>query len=106
MKFWSVVQQEMPFKHISYLELWQPLCSVGWNHLCNIGRGHLEEQSCEIILYLDKWFRRKCHLKVFLIWSSGSPFVQRSVTICGLRVSRETILCNYFEFGSVVQMLF
>ena len=23
----------------------------------------------------------KCRLKVFLIWSSGSPFVQRSVTI-------------------------
>ena len=42
----------------------------------------LWEQFCEIILNLDQWFRRKCRLKVFLIWSSDSPFVQRSVTIC------------------------
>ena len=68
---------------ISYLELWQPLCSVDWNHLCNFGRRH-EEQPCEIILKLDLWFRRKYCLKVFLIWSSGSPSVQRSVTICAI----------------------
>ena len=34
-----------------------------------------------MILNLDQWFRRKCRLKVFLIWISGSPFVQGSVTI-------------------------
>ena len=81
-----MVQKEMSFKDISYLELWQLLCSVDWNHLCNIGRRHHEEQSCEIILNLDHWFRRKCRFKVFLIWSSGSPFVQRSVTICSILV--------------------
>ena len=32
MKFGPVVQEEMLFKGISYLELWQPLCSVDWNH--------------------------------------------------------------------------
>ena len=48
------------FKDISYLELWQPLCSVDWNLLCNFGRMHHEKQSCEIILNLDQWFRRKC----------------------------------------------
>ena len=53
MKFGPVVQ-EMSFKDISYLELWQPLCSVDWNHVCNIGRRHHEEQSCEIILNLDE----------------------------------------------------
>ena len=37
MKFGPVVQEQMSFKEISYLELWQPLCSVDWNHLCNIG---------------------------------------------------------------------
>ena len=58
MKFGQVVQ-EMLFKYISYLELWQQLCSVDWNHLCNIGRRHHEEQFCEIILNLDQWFRRK-----------------------------------------------
>ena len=82
-KFGQVVQ-EMSFKEIYYLELWQPLCSVDSNHSSNIGRRHHEEHSCEIILNLDQWFRRKCHLKVFLIWSSGSPFVQRSVTICAI----------------------
>ena len=86
MKFGPVVQEEMSFKDISYLELWQSLCSVDWNHLCNIERRHHEEQPCEIILNLDQWFRRKCSLKVFLIWSSGSPFVQRSVTICAILV--------------------
>ena len=29
------VVQEMSFTDISYLELWQPLCSVEQNHLCN-----------------------------------------------------------------------
>ena len=65
----------MPLKDISYLELWLPFCSVEWNHLCNFGRGYQEEQFCEIILNLDKWFRRRCLLKIFLIWSSGGPSV-------------------------------
>ena len=65
----------------SYLELWQSLCSVDWNHLCNLGRRHHEEQCFEIILNLDQWFSRKCSLKVFLIRSSGSPFFQWSITI-------------------------
>ena len=34
MKFGPVVH-EMSFKDISYLQLWQPFCSVGWNHFCN-----------------------------------------------------------------------
>ena len=95
----------MLFKDISYLELWQPLSSMGWNHLCNFGRRHIEEQSCEIILNLDQSFRRKCRLKVFLIWCPGSPFVQWSVSICAILLEgiMETILLNYFEFGSVVQ---
>ena len=85
MKFGPVVQEEMSFKDISYLELWQPLCSVDRNHLCNIGRSHHEEQSCEINFNVQL-LRRKCRLKVFLIWSSGSPFVEHSVTICAILV--------------------
>ena len=65
MKFGSVVH-EMLFKDISYLELWQPFCSVDWNHLCIFCRRHHEEQSFEIILNLDQWFRWKCCFKVFL----------------------------------------
>ena len=33
------------------------------NHLCNFGRGQYGEHSCEIILYLDKWFTKRCHLR-------------------------------------------
>ena len=37
------VDQEMPLKDISYLELWWPLCAVKQNHLCNFGRMQHEE---------------------------------------------------------------
>ena len=96
MKFGPVVKKEMSFKDISYLELWQFLCSVDWNHLCNIERKHHEEQPCEIILNFDQWFRRKCCLKVFLSWSSGSPFVQQSITICAIfgRGHAEELFCE------------
>ena len=77
-----MIQEEMLFKNISYLELWQPVWSVEQNHLCNFGRRHHEEQFCEIILNLGQWFRRRCCLKIFFIWSSGSLFVQRSRSIC------------------------
>ena len=53
----------MSFKDISYLELWWPLSLVKQNHLCNFGRGYYEEQICEIILNLDKWFRRGMSFK-------------------------------------------
>ena len=62
-EFGPVVQEEMPFKGISYLKLWQPFCSVERNHLYNFGKGYQEEQFCEIILNLGQWFRRRCRLK-------------------------------------------
>ena len=64
-----------------------------------------EEQFCEIILNLDQWFWRNCRSKAFLIWISGSPFVQHSVTICAnlLEGIKRNNSVNYFEFGSVVQ---
>ena len=71
----------MSFKNVSYLELWQPLCSVGWNQLCNIGKRHNQEQSCEIILDLDQRFR-----------SSDIPSVQWSRTIYA--ILKEGIMGN------------
>ena len=59
-EFGPVAQEEMPFKGISYHELWQPFCSTKCNDLCNFGRGYQEEQFCEIILSLSQWFRRCC----------------------------------------------
>ena len=50
-EFGPVVQEEMRFKGISYL---QPFFSVEQNHLCNFGRGYYMEQFCEIILNLGQ----------------------------------------------------
>ena len=82
MKFGPVVQEEMSFKGISNLELLRPFCSMEPNLLCKFARGYQEEQLCEIILNLDQWFRRRCLLKTFVIWSSCGPFGQWSGTIC------------------------
>ena len=35
-EFGPVGQEKMPFKDISYIELWWHLCSAEWNHLCNL----------------------------------------------------------------------
>ena len=76
-----MVQEEMPFKGISNLEL--PFCLMGRNHLSNFGRGYQEEQFCEIILNLGWLFRKGCLLKDFLsgaistlLFSGAKPFVQ------------------------------
>ena len=49
--------------------------------LCNTDRGYYEEYFCEIILNLDQWFRKnrkRCRLKIYLIYSSGGHFVLQS----------------------------
>ena len=58
--------EEMSYKDISNLELWQPFRSAEQANLRNFGRGCYEEQFCKIILNLGKWFRRICRLKDFL----------------------------------------
>ena len=78
----------------------KPLCSADRNHLCNFDRRHDEEQFCEIISNLDMWLRKKCCLNVFLIWSSCSPFVQRSVTICTI-LEEDIVRIKYFKILSV-----
>ena len=62
--------------------------------MCSFGRRHHEEQFCEMVLNLDQWFRR-CRLKIFLIWSYGGPFAQRSRPICVILV--EGIMRNNSE---------
>ena len=69
--------------------------------MCNFDRGYPEEKICEILLNLDLWLRSRCLLKIFVIWSSGCPLFQRSLTICAILV--EELMRNYFEFGPVVQ---
>ena len=48
-EFGPMVQMEMLFKGISYLELWQAFVQQSINHLCNFGKGY-EEQFCKTIL--------------------------------------------------------
>ena len=81
----------MSFTDISYLELW---CPFIWP----------SETKCAILVDCImrnnsvKFFEfgpvvwRKCRLKIFLIWISGSPFVRRSGTICVILV--EVIMRN------------
>ena len=38
LNFGPVVQEEMSFNNISYLQLWWPFCSAEGNHLCNFGK--------------------------------------------------------------------
>ena len=72
----------MPFKGISFLDIWQQFCSEECNHLCNFGRGYYEH-FCEIILNLGQWFGSRCCLKEFLsgalaalLFGGAEPFMQ------------------------------
>ena len=72
---------------------------------------YYEEQLCEIILNLDKWFRRICLLKISVFWSSGRPFSSEEWNqLCNFgRGYHEEQLCEFnLKFGPVVQeeMLF
>ena len=72
MKFGPVVQQEIPFKDISYLELWLPFVRWAGTICATLEEGIMRNQ----------WFR-KCLLKTVLIWS---PDVQRSRIIFAILV--------------------
>ena len=65
----------MPFKDISYLKLSALFLnsSVEWVHLFSFGSWHYEENLCEIILALNQWFRRRCHLRYFLSRALVAP---------------------------------
>ena len=71
----------MSFKNYLSRALAAPLF-CGAEPFVQFGRWHHEKLFSEIILNLDQWFRRKCRLKIFFIWSSGGPFVQRRGTVC------------------------
>ena len=81
----------MSFKDISYPELWQPLYPAERKHLCNFDTGYHEEHFYYYFFNLDQWFI--CRLQIFLIYSSGDPFVQPSGTVCAILV--EDIIRNH-----------
>ena len=69
-----MVQELELFKDTSYLELWQPLCSVEQNHLCKFSRRHHEKQFCEIILNFDQWFKKEMSFKDTSYLELWQPF--------------------------------
>ena len=73
-----MVQEELLFKGISYLDIWQPFWSTECNHLCYCGRGYFEEQFCENYFEFVSVVQEQILFKRFFIWSSGSPPVRRS----------------------------
>ena len=98
-----MVKEEMLLKDISYLELWQPLCSVDQNHMCNFGRTILwyhfefrpvDQEIFKEITYLMLWWPL-CLAE----WNHLCNFG---------RMYGGIALWNNFEFGPVVQeeMLF
>ena len=52
-EFRPVVQEEMPFKGISYLELGQPFCSAERMHLSNFGKGIKRNNSVKIFCSVE-----------------------------------------------------
>ena len=96
----------MSFKRISYLELWRPFCSAELNYLCTFGRRHHGKHFREIILNLERWFRKRCHLNHFLSGTLVDPFTVEWNHLCNFGTgyyARGTTLVNNFEFGPVVQ---
>ena len=63
----------MSFKGNTYQELWRPLSSAQQT----ICARAVEDHFCEIISNLDKWFWRRCLLRIYLIKRSRGPFVRR-----------------------------
>ena len=63
----------MSFKYISYLELWQPLCSMEWNGTT----------TCLV---------QEMLLKIYLFWISGGPPVWWSGAIYA--ILKEGIMDN------------
>ena len=74
MKLGPVVQMEMSFKDISYLELWQPLGSVDWNYLYNFGRRYHEEQSCEMFFEFGPMVQEEMLFKGISYLELWQPF--------------------------------
>ena len=61
----------MSFKDFSYLVFWRTISAI-------LIEGIMRNNS---INYLSQWFRRRCRLIFFLIWSSDGRPVQWSRTI-------------------------
>ena len=72
----------MSLRDISYLQLWWPQNLAERDHLCYFGRGYYEEHFCEIIFIQE----------IFIIYSSGGPYIWWSGTIHAILV--ESIMRN------------
>ena len=92
----------MPFKGISYLELWQPSFSAERNHLCNFVRWYPDEKFCEITLNLGPWFRG-CLLKDFLSGALATLLFSGAYHLCNFERWHHGDHSSYMKLGPVVQ---
>ena len=74
----------MPFKECStfssgghFVQLCRIICEILEECI------YYGEPLCQIILNLNLWSRRRCHLLIFYIFNSGGHFVRKSGTIYG-----------------------
>ena len=100
----------MPFKYISYLELWQLFCSAERNHLCKLFEFRpvvKEKMSFKDISYLELWqpfcSEEKNHLCNF---GSGCYTVQFCEIILILGQCFRRCRLKYFLYGALVALLF
>ena len=93
----------MLFKYISSCNLWWPFYSANQNSLCKFSRTYHPKHFYEIILNMDQWLSRFC-IKIFLIYSSGSPFFGGQNFLCNLSRGHYILyFCEIiFEFRPVV----
>ena len=84
----------MPFKGISYLELWQPFSLAECNHLCSFGRGYQEELFW---IWVSGPGGEFFSLATFL-FSGAEPFMQ-----FWKRASWGTFMWSYIKLGPVYQ---
>ena len=54
-----------------------PFCSAKRNNFGNFDSWHYRKHICEIILNLNEYLRRRCHLKALSSFSSRSKLEQR-----------------------------
>ena len=97
---------QLSFKDINNLELCWHFCSAERNYLWNFGRGY--QQTFLIIIFFSVSLyvkvpqvlkKKKCCLKIFLMWSCGSPFIRWSRTICTGIIGSNSVKLYYIWIG-------
>ena len=66
--------------------------------MCNVCRGHYGEHTCEVILNLDQWFRRRCVIKKSLRTTHTADDGRTPITIANLEPLAQISLKDKLNF--------